>query len=166
MDSLAFGLKLRNLFEKNNLTTSSYDLSNGLHKRVEFIKLGVQGTHKRPIPNINYPLIYIELKDKTEEFTTACRGGKKLITLNYNIIPAVNVGFGFASDSVTGRDYSDQNVVKLTDNIENMLRDFPQLSITSVNVSNVDSTEYDVMESNDTWNSISKINLTVELLTR
>jgi len=166
MDNLAFGLKLKNLFKKNNESASSYDLSSGMYKRVEYIKFGVQGSHKTPVPNIIYPMIYLELKDKTEEFATACQGGKKLITLNYDIVPVVNYGFGFAENTTTGRDISDFYIVTLTDNIENLLRDKPQLSITSVNVSEIGSTEYDIMESNDTWNSISKINLTVELLTR
>jgi len=166
MDNFAFILKLKNLFDKNNVTTSSYDISDGMYKRVECIKTGVQGSHKTPVPNIICPMIYLELKDKTEEFATACQGGKKLITLNYDIVPVVNYGFGFAENTVTGRDYSDIYLIKLTDNIESLLRDKPQLSITSVNVSEIGSTEYDIMESNDTWNSVSKINLTVELLTR
>lgn len=162
MDNVTIRASLVNLINKHNTTTSTYDISSGLKERVKTIKGICRGGYKQPLPNIFYPAIYVELNNKDEAFATICHQGKKAVTLNYNITPVINVGYG----NTDGRTISDDDLLKVSDNIETLIRNYPKLSITGVNVAEIVNTQYDVEESNDTWNSISKINLKIEMLTR
>jgi len=149
---------LGNLILKNNTTTSSTDISTGLTKRVQRV---ITGYSKIPIPNIVYPVIFVELKSDTAAFDLIGSAANRKNVITFDIISIVDSGFGQTS----GRDISDVQMLKLTDNIKTLLDAYPKLSSTSISYAVRTNTEYDIGQ-NDTYNSISKITLNVEYRSR
>lgn len=149
---------LGNLISKNNTTTSSYNISSGLTKGVQRI---ITGYSKIPIPNIVYPVIFVELKSDTAGFDLIGSAANRKNVVTFDIISIVENGFG----QTGGRDVSDVQMLKLTDNIKTLLDVYPKLSSTSINYAVRTGTEYDIGQ-NDTYNSISKITLNIEYRSR
>jgi len=158
LNLITFGDSLKNLIEKNNTTTSSYNISAGLNEKVKQV---VRGYHEiKPILNINFPSVFVELNNKQEEFAQLGRTDRRNISLNYNIVGVTDYGLG----QPDGREASDDEMIRLSSNLESLFRTFPKLSnTTQVLQALVSNVNYDVSESNDTYNSIVEITLTIDL---
>lgn len=124
-------------------------------------KKSLVGYHgKKPIPNILYPCIWVEPRNTGYEWGQLGCNSKREIDISFHIVAIVDYGFG----QLSGREESDGEMLKLSTNLEKLFRNFPKLSITSCTMAQVVNAEYDVVEFNDTWNSIADLELTVNLL--
>lgn len=155
-----FSDKLRNLVDKNNTITATYDISAGLSTRIKNVFLGYHD--KKPTINILYPAVWVEPKEKAEDFSQLGNAAaKRNIEVNYEIVGIVQTGQG----QFSGREVSDNEMMKLSANIDTLFRNKINLSNSTECLSAiVRSTEYDVVEYEDTWNSICKIRLNVKIL--
>lgn len=155
---VTFSNSLKNLFDKNNTTTSSHDVSGSLKTRVQSVRVGYH--RDKPIPNVNYPCIWVEPKSTNNEFGISGNNSKREITLNYDIVGVVQIGIGYDN----GREISDSEMLQLQTNIEKLIRNYPKLSITSqVMEAQITGTDFDVVESIDTYNSMAKLNLNIKI---
>lgn len=148
-----------NLLDKNNTTTSDYDISNNLNIRVQKFYSGIDGLHdKSPIPINLYPVVFIELINKTEEISQLGHStANRNMEINFNIIPVIYYGAGSEIEFVEGRIKANKEVLYLSQNIESLIRNNITLSNT-VDWVNVDNTEYSIsLNENATYNMISKI---------
>lgn len=149
-----FSNKVRNLVNKNNTTTSGFDISSGLNKRVTKVIMGFHS--KKPQQNIQYPLVWVEPRVKIDEFASLGNNAKREMTIRYEVTGIVQGGMG----AFDGREQSDNEMLKLSANLETLFRNYIDLSNSSEVMSSIlESIEYDVIEFNDTWNSICKLNL-------
>ncbi|MHA1866629.1 MAG: hypothetical protein ACTSXD_01025 [Candidatus Heimdallarchaeaceae archaeon] len=139
-----------NLLDKNNTTTSSYDISDGLAIRVKQIKKGY--SKATPIPIQLYPTVFVELQTKKEEFSQLGKSSRRKVNIVYDIVPVVYY---------KGREESDEQLLLLVQNIENLLRNKIDLSAT-VDFSVIEATDFDVIYRDDIWNSVAKITLNIE----
>ena len=154
---------MENLISKNNTTTSSYDISSGLETRVQTIHKGVRGMAENiPIPNNLYPAIIVEIDSKTEEKILIGNTSKRDLDVTFGIIPIVHYGAG----QVSGRETSNMELVRLTQNIENMLRAHISASAT-VESLDIQSTDFsNIINSPDIYNSVARINILTKLKSR
>ena len=145
---------IRNLIDKNNTETSSYNISDNLNERVTQV---INNYHENyPVPDPLYPIIFVELKNKGENFSHIGNTAKRDMIINFDIVGVVDYGIG------VGREYSDIEMITLSQNLEMLFRNHSRLSATSyITSSLITNVEYDVIEFNDTWNSICILNLQV-----
>ena len=154
---------IENLLNKNNTTTSSDDISSGLVTRVQTFKHGLAGMSDQwPVAKFLYPIIFVELNTKTEEMVTLGNTARRNQTVSVDIVSVLEYGAG----SLDAIEDSDNEILTLTQNIENMIRQYPRLSQTSLILSaNIGSTDYTVKKAGDeTYNNVSSIHL--EIMTR
>lgn len=144
---------IKNLMDKNNTSTSGYYISSGLDIPIQAIYAGYA---KAPIPNILYPCIFVELKNKTREFGQLGRSSNRKNEIKFDIVSINQSGFG----QIPGRDVSDQQMIKITDKLETLFDNYPTLSNTCEQCLITD-VDYDIEFSNDTYNSVSRISLLV-----
>ena len=157
-DILTFTDSLANLIDKNNTTTSSYNVSLSLTSKVVRVRTGYH--RDKPIPNTDYPCIWVEPKRSSNEFNTTGRTALRDITLDYEIIAITNYGMGLED----GRERADREMLKLSSNLEILLRNYPRLSTTSQVMSSlISDVEYGVIESNETYNSMARLNLNIKI---
>jgi hypothetical protein len=142
--------------DKNNTTGSSYNISSSLTSAVQAVYVGYHVN--KPIPNTVYPVIFIEPRDKVENFEQLGNTARRTIDVYCDIVAITNYGMAIS------RETSDNEMLQLSANIETLLRNYPRLSQTAVMMSNIDGTDYDVVESNDTWNSIARIKLAANII--
>lgn len=146
---------IRSFIEKNNVTTSAYDISASLNTRVQNVFKGF--AKDKPIPNNQYPVVWVELKTDAEEAIAMGRKSSRDITMAFNIKCVVNYGFGIFD----GREESDDEMYQLATNLKTLFRSDIKLSQT-VEWAVVAATEYDIEEhAESTWNSIADITLNV-----
>lgn len=151
---------IRNLIDKNNTNTSSFDIGGDIYKQPQNIKAAYHDN--KTTKNIDYPFIWVELRNKVDELVLmgTANKSKRNSTVDFDITCIVQTGVG----QTGGKDISDDNMIKLANNVENLLRNFPQLSATSlVTQSVITGTEYDVTEAEDFYNSIATIALEVQV---
>lgn len=163
MNIVSLLTSIENLVHKNNTITSSYDISSSLNSRVKVIYKGVAGfSDTIPIPANLYPAVCVEINNKTEELFAIGRPGTRDLDINFNIVPIVHYGAGITE----GRETSDLELIRLTQNIENMLRAHISASGT-VETLEIQSTDYsNILKSPDVYNSVSKINVLTKLRSR
>jgi hypothetical protein len=102
----------------------------------------------------------VEPKSTNNEFGISGNNSKREITLNYDIVGVVQIGIGYDN----GREISDSEMLQLQTNIEKLIRNYPKLSITSqVMEAQITGTDFDVVESIDTYNSMAKLNLNIKI---
>ncbi len=153
-----FSNSVKNLVHKNNTTTSGFDISAGLLKRVSKITMGYH--EDKPVANISYPAVWVEPKRKAEMFTVLGPNAMRTMTADFDIIGIVDSGLG----AFDGREQSDGEMLKLGANLETLFRNYIDLSNTTQGIrAMVTSSEYDIVESNDTYNSIVKLNLEIKI---
>ena len=146
---------IRNLIEKNNTITSSFDVSANLNTRIKNVFKGF--AKDKPIPNNQYPVVWVELKNDLEDSIAIGRRSSRDISMSFNIKCVVNYGFGVFD----GRETSDDEMYQLATNIKTLFRNNIKVSNT-VEWAKVDDTEYDVIEhAEKTWNSIADVSLLV-----
>jgi hypothetical protein len=149
---------IKNLIDKNNVATSDYYVSLDMNTAVQKTVVGFHVN--KPLPNILYPCVWVEPVGTVEKFGELGNTGKRNIEIDFNIVSVTNYGFGLDD----GREESGRESIVLTDNLKYLFRNYPRLSCTSyVLKSTVSGTDYDVEEYNGTYNSISKIKLTVDV---
>lgn len=157
-DIVTFSDSVKNLIHKNNTTSSSYDVSGSLTTRVNKITVGY---HKnKPIPIVDYPCIWVEPLNSSNEFAVVGRNALRDITVAYNIVAMTGIGMGYTD----GREKSDREMLSLSANIEELFRNYPHLSVTSQVMSSlITESEYDVSEYNDTYISMANLKLEVKI---
>jgi len=116
------------------LNNNSSTLNNGLSSNVKQIKAGNPFTI--PIPATMYPSIFIRLDGKDEEFVTI-GGGRKRVTLHFSIFGIVRI--------IKSSSDSDDEAIKLADNIEAVFRDNININ-SNVNYCNPVSTDFGIGE--------------------
>lgn len=164
-DASSFIGSVENLMSKNNSTTSSYDISSGLSSRVLSFHKGTKDMHARiPIPKTLYPAVIVEMNGKEEEFSML-GNSRREIRVNFSIISVIDYTT-ITNDATSARETSNLEVVKLSQNIEALIRAYPRLSQTSlVMKTDIVSTEYGVIAKGDsTYNSIAKTNCIAQCL--
>jgi len=151
---------LENLLHKNNTVSSSSDISNSLNKRVQVFYKGSRGmSNKQPVPKTLYPCVFVELGNKTEEFITVGNNAKRDMNIEFDIVPVVDYGIG----TFDSRENSDIELIKLSQNIESLIRANITLSSTVHQALIINST-YDVeLKADDTYISVSRITLLTKL---
>lgn len=155
LDLHSIRASVTNFISKNNTTTSSYNVSSGLSKKLTGV---IAGYHKSPRQNINLPYIWVELKRDREAFDSVGQRARRKVVIEFDIIGEVNTGLG----QYSGRGASDTEMIKLAQNVKNLLRSNPTLSSTAYNCL-VTDTEYDLkLGANDTYDSIFRISLECE----
>jgi len=160
---------IESLLNRNNTNTSSYYISSSLTSQVQKFYKGTAGLSERlPIPSVLYPAVCVELESKQEEWAQIGRAtAKRNITMKVNIIPIINYGAGVITDEAAGREMSNLECITLSQNIESLIRNKIDLSLTSQGVLSciIDNTDYGVSyNTNDTYISMSKISLTIRAL--
>jgi len=163
MNIVSLLTSIENLVDKNNTITSSYDISSTLQTRVQSIHKGVRGISESiPIPTHLYPAVIVEIDTKVEEFIVVGNSAKRDLDIVFGIVPIIHYGAGTAE----GRENSDMELILLTQNIENMLRQYISASAT-VESLEIQSTDYsNVLRSPDIYNSVSRINILTKLKSR
>jgi len=149
---------IKNLIDKNDTDTSSYDVSASLNSRVQYTTVGFH--NNKPVPLFNYPAIFVEPGTRQEEYETLSTSHSRTMIVPFSIVSIVNYGEG----QEDGRRLADRESIQLSDNLTYLFRNFERLSSTSyVMQAVVDSVEFDIQESENTYNSISKITLQVKV---
>jgi hypothetical protein len=157
-DLVTFTDSLVNLIDKNNTTTSSYDISGSLKTRVRKVSFGFY--KNKPLPNILYPCVWVSPVKKANEFVELGRSAKRKQVIEYEIAAITNEGIGYEN----GREVADQEMLQLSSNLETLFRNYPRLSVTAqVMQSQISDISYDVSEYNETWNSMSLLKLIVDI---
>ena len=156
--TLTLADSILNLINKNDTDTSSYDVSASLNQRVQY---GVVGYHiKKPLRVDQYPAIFVEPGNRVEEFETASGSGSRTMNVPFSIVAITQYGAG----QEDGRNLADREMIQLSDNLSYLFRTYPRLSNTSyVLQAGIDGVEFGVEEYENTYNSISRINLTVRI---
>jgi len=142
-----------NILTKTNTTTSAYDISSGLSKRVQAV---IAGYSKEPIPNINFPVVFVELLSKSETQKCLGRTAARDVTMNFRIRCITDYGYG----QFTGRRVGDIEMLTLAGNVEKMFRNNIKLSST-VEWAFITDSQYAIEEYNGTYNSIADLSLQV-----
>jgi hypothetical protein len=160
---------IESLLNKNNTNTSAYYVSSSLTSQVQKFYKGTSGLSERlPIPSVLYPAVCVELESKQEEWSQIGRAtAKRDMTLKVNIIPIINYGAGVITDEAAGREMSNLECITLAQNIEYLIRNKIDLSLTTQGVLSclIDNTEYGVSyNSNDTYVSMARISLNIRAL--
>ena len=164
MNLVSLLTSIENLVNKNNTTTSSYDISSSLNTRVQSIHKGVRGfSESTPIPINLYPAVCVEIDNKIEEFIVVGNTARRDLEIIFNIVSITHYGTGIVGD---GRESGDLECIRLTQNIENMLRQNISASGT-VESLEIQSTDFsNIIKTPETWNSVSKINILTKLKSR
>lgn len=146
---------LKNLIDKNNVTTSSDDISSGLVRRVRTTFKGVRGfAENNPIAKTQYPAVVVELSNKVEILPDIGNNTKRDMEVFYDIISIVD----HVEVPGSGRSDSDDEIVKLTNNIEALIRGKITLS-TTCDWCEIETTDYSNTYRDDTHVSVSRISL-------
>ena len=138
----------------NNTTTSSYDVSSGLATRVKLIQHGSDNT---PVPNTQYPAILVLPVGKSEEGDEIGRSQRRQVESEFDI-------FGLTMRSDSGENADNESLI-LSDNIENCLKQYIDLSAT-VDWSNIDSTKWTIGDDDQVFVNIGTIRLTTRSFAR
>lgn len=155
---VTFCTSVKNLIDKNNTTTSSYDVSSSLKSRVNKTTVGYH--RNKPIANVDYPCVWVEPTHKENAFSEIGNYANRNMLLELDIVGITNEGLG----AKNGRETSDTEMLQLSSNLETLFRNYPRLSITSqVQSSLISEVSYDISESNDTYNSITILKLSVNI---
>jgi len=156
---------IASVINKNNTITSSYNLKSSLSSNP------IQAVYKTyaestPIAKTMYPVIFIEMMNKQEEFERLSRSAYRRITCQVDLVVVTDYGMSGAPDAGRGREIGDKELFQLASNVEKLFRNYVTLSTTALGVPNAEmvtitNTDYNVRFSNDTWNSVARISLEI-----
>lgn len=139
-----------NLIEKNNVTTSSYDVSSGLVRRLKMVK---RTKDARPIPKTQYPCVLVHVDSKREDWAQLGRNAKRSMDIEAYVDVVIDMA---------GYDQARADMMKACDNLEYLFRNYIGLSGT-VNQCNVGETEYDEIIGDDqNYNVVGVIRLDIQ----
>ena len=150
LNLVALRNSLQNLLDKNNTTTSSYDISSGLNVRVQQIIRG--DPEQKPIPNNMYPTVFVKLNGLAQEIGVIGNNAKREHEIVFSIIPITNYGASI------GLDTAEDEIIRLSQNIETLIRNKITLSSTVDFVETI-VTNYETIGEEETWNKVSNIEL-------
>jgi len=166
MDLVAHLKSTANILEKNNTTTATNDLSNGLTKRVTRVYKGLEGMYERqPVMVNQYPVVFVEIRTHGEEFAELGKSAKREITTGFDIVGITHCGMGTKTEDIETTENSQYECIQLISNIENILRNNIRLSQTAVTKSLIINTDYSERPQENYINNVARIELEVELLT-
>ena len=149
-----------NLLNKNNTTTSSLDISDGLVSRVTLVRKG------RPtygVVNTQLPQIFVTPNTFNEEINTLGNGAFRNADFSFEIYPVVQYGIAHSSDQ-SGQEQAEDESIKITDNILDLVREKVDLSVTGLWVE-THETNYNWEIPESTYVKASQIILTCKKLT-
>jgi hypothetical protein len=115
---------LKNLIDKNNTNTSSYNVSASMTSKVAYITGG--NSKRQPVLNINYPAIFVELASTVDDHITMGMTARRETEAEFNIVAVTDYGQGTGEDG----EEIDNEMIQLTQNIHNLLRNYITLSNT------------------------------------
>ena len=149
------------LIGRNNTSTSSYNLKSGLNVGAQKIFTGARGLHeKMPVSFDVYPVIFVELGSKTESYNRMGSSGKRDVTIEADIVAVTQYGIG-AGDENVGRQLADAECIKLTQNVEELIRNKIDLSLTCSHCL-IRNTQYAIgVGGEQTYNAVGIINLEI-----
>ena len=150
---------LVNLIHKNNTTTSSLDVSAGLVTRVYDI-IGAN-SEKMPIMNILYPVVFVEVKREAEEFAQLGNSARRNVEIGIDVVPVIEYGLGITTAEINPKEENDDEIIKLTQNIQELIRNKITLSNTVDSV-RISETAYDAKYSDNVYNVQSRISLIIK----
>lgn len=156
---------LKNLLHKNNTTTATLpsttttaDISDGLKSRITGIQIGVDKCHENmPVPYTAFPLVFVEAVNTQDNFEQLGRTNRREIIVNWNIVGLTQYGIGSA-DERKSRENADIEIMRLSENIETLLRNYISLSST-VDWCRIQNVNYNAKVRESTYNSSVSINL-------
>ena len=149
---------VENLLIKNNTSTSSWYISNGLNEKVRSFYKGNDGfSENKPIAKTQYPAICVELKSKNEEMKIISRE-KRDATIRMTIVCITN----YISGLTDTKENSDMESIAFSQNVEYLIRNNVTLSAT-VHMMQIESTEYGVDIREDYYNAVSRIHLLINM---
>jgi hypothetical protein len=143
------------LLKNNNTNTSSYNISNGLEKKV--CKISGSNAEKQPVLNIHYPAVFVEVKAESDEHYLMGNTSNRQVEIEIDIVPVVD--HGVSRDNA--RESSDDELIKVTQNIQDLLRNNIKLNNT-VDECIIASTNYEAEYDEDTYNSQARIALLIK----
>lgn len=148
---------IENILKTNNTNTSSYDVSNNLNKRVKVFHKGVRGLHETvPVQKSLYPAIFLELDTKEENFGLIGNTAKRDMEIKVDVIAVTDY------QSADKKEISDKEIIYLTQNIEEVFRNYTRLSTTATVLENISNTDYSVVNNESTYNCMSRMTLTIK----
>ena len=147
-----------NYLNKNNTSTSSNDLSSGLHGRIKTIKKGK--ADRTAIPNNLYPAILCRVSSVNEELAQLGNGATR--THRINIILEAMTMYGMA---VSEEASADENYT-LSQNITSLLRQDMTMSNTVSMIDNVEVLFDEVVQGDSFANYVATINIFTEKITK
>ena len=164
LDLIGFLGTVENLINKNNTTTSSYNVSLNLKKKIAASYKGTSGmSGKLPVLISAYPVFFVEAKSAVEEFNCLGRSGKRQKEITYDIISVTHYACGSNTDDTRALEKAQLENLRMTQNIENLLRNYPKLSTTAAARDNqvlkndLNGTTYFIQENESTYNVMSRI---------
>lgn len=150
---------VQNLINKNNTTTSSYDISSGLKKRVQWVKIA---NVDYPFANTMYPVVCVSLNRSNSEFSQIGNTARREVEYSFQITPVTYYGMGQTDG---GTDAMNEGY-RIAGNLQRLIRAYPQLSATSfVLESDFTDTDYSSVRGDATYVQTAKMNLKVKVLT-
>jgi hypothetical protein len=146
---------LLNLLNKNNTVTSSYDISAGIYSRIQ--QITGANSEKQPVLNINYPAVFVEVKKDRDKIVQLGMTARRNVEIDIDIVPVIDYGIAIEN----AREESDNELVRLSDNIKNLIRNYITLS-TTVDSMEIAETTYDAKYSDNVYNANSRISLLIK----
>jgi len=147
---------VKTLLTENNTTTSGNYISDGLEKRVQMIS-GATAT-KQPVMLFEYPAVFVEMKSSSDDWTQLGDSSRRNAEINIDVVSVVDFGVGRED----AREESDDELVILTQNIQDLFRNKITLSST-VDSCIVTDINYEAEYAEDTYNSMSRMNLLIKI---
>lgn len=143
------------LLKDNNTVTSSYYISDGLQKKV--VKITGSTAEKQPVLNLNYPVVFVELKTEADEPYLLGNSANRDVEIQMDVVPVVDYGISLNN----AREESDDELIRLTQNIQELFRN--NISIdNAVDTCIIANTDYDAEYKEDTYNSQSRISMIIK----
>jgi len=147
-----------NLLDKNNTTTSSYDISSGLVARVKSVK---GGQPDYGISTTQLPKIWVRIGEYAEERNSLGDSSHRESSVAFDLYPMTQAGAGHDSG---GRLKAEDEMIKLTQNILDLIRAKNDLSITGLWVTDVNTDFEIVTDAEKTYVHSSKITVNCKKL--
>lgn len=158
LDVLTLLKGIKQYINENNTTTSSNDISSTLHSRVATLWHGANGmSDNLPLGTNELPSVIVELANDNEEISTLGKNALRDVIIKVNVVALTDYGMGL----VDARQKAVEENITLTQKIKDLLRLNHGRMSDVCDYSVIESTDYGIKYSNDTWNVASKIGLSV-----
>ena len=143
--------QLKTIIENANTVTSSYNISDGLKKKVQLISGA--NSQRKPTSNLDYPAIFVEVQSESDELYLMGKTSNRNVTINVDVVTVIQ----YMPDIET----VDDETIRLVDNLQDLLRNNIKLSNT-VDECIITGTDYSAEYVEDFYNSQSRMNLLIK----